>query len=91
MMRRVAGSFAQYEKARLVTKLRDAPQRKRETAGKCDGNRSHAEARPELLALVRQLRRRRRKGGQRSLREISAELAARGLLKERGNAFLRGL
>jgi DNA invertase Pin-like site-specific DNA recombinase len=87
MMRQIAGSFAQYEKARLVAKLRAARQRKRETAGKCEGRRSHAEARPELVALVRQLRRRRPKGGQRSLREISAELAARGFINERGNAF----
>jgi hypothetical protein len=35
----------------------------------------------------RQLRRRRPKGGQRSLREISAELAARGFMNERGDAF----
>jgi hypothetical protein len=40
-----------------------------------------------LVALVRQLRRRRPKGGQRSLREISAELAMRGFMNERGNAF----
>jgi hypothetical protein len=38
-------------------------------------------------ALVRQLRRRRPKGGQRSLREISAELAQRGILNERGDAY----
>jgi hypothetical protein len=48
---------------------------------------AHAEENPELVALVRQLRRRRPKGGQRSLREISAELAARGFRNERGNAF----
>jgi hypothetical protein len=53
MMRQIAGLFPQYEKARLVAKLRAARQRKRETAGKCEGRRSHAEARPELVALVR--------------------------------------
>jgi hypothetical protein len=42
---------------------------------------------PELVALARQLRRRRPKGGQRSLREISAELAQRGFMNELGNAF----
>jgi DNA invertase Pin-like site-specific DNA recombinase len=88
MMRQIAGSFAQYEKARLVAKLRAARQRKRETAGKCEGRRSHAEARPELVALVRQLRR-RPKGGQRSLREISAELATRGFMNESGNPSAR--
>lgn len=57
------------------------------TNGKCEGRKSHDELHPELVALVRQLRRRRPKGGQLSLREISAELAARGSMTERGNAF----
>jgi hypothetical protein len=43
--------------------------------------------RPEVVALVRQLRRKRPKGGQRSLREISAELAQRGIFNERGQPF----
>jgi hypothetical protein len=55
--------------------------------GKCKGRKSHAELRPELVALVRNMRRRRPKGGQRSLRDISAELAARGHLNERGVPF----
>ena len=57
------------------------------TGKKVEGRKSHAEQNPELVALVRQLRRWRPKGGQRSLREISAELAGRGHLNERGNAF----
>jgi DNA invertase Pin-like site-specific DNA recombinase len=87
MMRQIAGSFAEYEKARLVAKLRAARQRKRETVGKCEGRKSHAERNPELVALVRQLRRRRPKGGQRSLRDVSAELAQRGIMNERGQPF----
>jgi hypothetical protein len=70
-----------------VAKLRGARERKRREVGKCEGRKSHAELRPELVALARQLRRRRPKGGQRSLREISAELAARGFMNERGDAF----
>jgi hypothetical protein len=72
---------------RLVAKLRGAHERKRRETGNCEGRKSHAEENPELVALVRQLRRRRPKGGQQSLREISAELAARGFRNERGNAF----
>jgi hypothetical protein len=52
-----------------------------------EGRKSHAELNPELVPLVRQLRRRRPKGGQRSLREISVELAARGFMNERGSPF----
>jgi DNA invertase Pin-like site-specific DNA recombinase len=87
MMRQVAGAFAQYEKARVVAKLRAARERKRALTGKAEGRKSHAELRPEVVALVRQLRRRRPKGGQRSLREIAAELAALGHLNERGRPF----
>src|SRR5262245_8885671 len=87
MMRQIAGSFAQYEKARLVAKLRGARERKRREGGKCEGRKSHAELRPELVSLVRQLRRKRPKRGQRSRREISVELAARGHLNERGQPF----
>src|ERR1700704_5943374 len=37
MMRQIAGSLAQYEKTRLVTKLRGARERLREANGKCEG------------------------------------------------------
>jgi hypothetical protein len=40
-----------------------------------------------LVALVRQLRRKRPKGGQRSLRDVSAELSQRGIMNERGQPF----
>ena len=42
---------------------------------------------PKVVALVRQLRRKRPKGGQLSLRDIAAELAERGILNERGKRF----
>jgi DNA invertase Pin-like site-specific DNA recombinase len=86
-MRQIAGAFAQLEKSRLVRKLREARERKRAVVGKCEGRKSHAELRPDMVALARQLRRKRPKGGQRSLREIAAELAARGYLNERGQPF----
>jgi DNA invertase Pin-like site-specific DNA recombinase len=79
MMRQIAGAFAQYEKARLIARLRRA----REVKGKTGGRKSLAETKPELVELVRKLRRPTRSGKQRSLREISAELAAHGLVVER--------
>jgi hypothetical protein len=71
----------------VVAKLKGARDRQRALKGKCEGRKSHAEMHPELVALVRQLRRKRPKGGQRSLREISAELALRGIMNERGSPF----
>jgi DNA invertase Pin-like site-specific DNA recombinase len=68
MMRQIAGSFAEYEKARLVAKLRGARERKRAAAGKCEGRKSWAEINPELVREAKRLRRRSPKGHQRSLR-----------------------
>jgi len=86
-MRQIAGTFAQLEKARLVAKLKAARDRKRASAGKCEGRKSHVEARPEVVDVARQLRRRKPKGGQMSLRAISAALAERGYVNERGKPF----
>ena len=72
----------------VVAKLKGARERKRTITGeKVEGRKSHAELRPEVVALVRQLRRRRPKGGQSSLRDISAELAQRGIMNERGKPY----
>src|SRR5262245_11609690 len=87
LVRQVLGAISEFEKAMTVAKLRGARERKRRETGKCEGRKSHAERNPELVVLVRRLRRRRTKGGQRSLREISAELAQRGIFNERGKPF----
>src|SRR5215467_12360278 len=84
LVRQVLGAIAQFEKASAVAKLAAARKRKREKLGKCEGRKSHREKRPEAVALARQLRRRRPKGGRRSLRQIAKELAAQGFLNERG-------
>lgn len=83
----IAAVFSQIEKKRLVRKLRVARERKRASGVKVEGRRSHAELNPDMVVLARRLRRKRSKGGQRSLREISRELAARGYLNQRGQPF----
>jgi DNA invertase Pin-like site-specific DNA recombinase len=87
MMRQIAGAFAEYEKARLVGKLRAARERKRTATGKCEGRKSYAELDPELVRVAKRLRRRSPKGGQRSLRDISAELARLGHVNANGRPF----
>jgi hypothetical protein len=87
MMRQIAGSFAEYEKARLVSKLKAARERKRVGSGKCEGRKSWAEVNPELVREAKRLRRRSPKGHQRSLRDVAAELAKLGHLNERGATF----
>jgi hypothetical protein len=80
-------SISEFDKAMTVAKLRGARERKRRDVGKFEGRKSHAELNPALVATAKQLRRHRPKGGQRSLRAISAELASLGFLNERGRPF----
>ena len=44
MMRQIAGEFAEYEKARLVSKLRHARERVRQEMGKREGRKPHGGA-----------------------------------------------
>jgi DNA invertase Pin-like site-specific DNA recombinase len=87
LVRQVLGAISEFDKAMTVAKLRGARERKRRDAGKCEGRKSHAELNPALVASAKRLRRHRPKGGQRSLRAISAELASLGFLNERGRPF----
>jgi len=85
MMRQVAGAFMEYEKGRLVAKLRGARERKnKETGKKVGGRKSHAELWPEVVAEARRLRRAKGKARHLSYREISARLKEAGYCNERG-------
>jgi DNA invertase Pin-like site-specific DNA recombinase len=85
LVRQVLGAISQFEKATLVAKLKAARDRKRERTGhKVEGRRSHAEMHPEMVALVKQLRRKQRNGERRSLRDVAAELARRGYVNANG-------
>lgn len=87
-MRQIAGVFAELEKHRLVAKLKAARDRKRRETGKCEGRKSHSEARPETVALAKRLHRKNSKtGGRRSLRGIAAALADAGHLNENEKPF----
>ena len=88
MMRQIAGAFAEYEKARLVHKLRHARERQRRERGKCEGRKAHAELHPDVVALAKKLRRASPKTGERlSYRKISAQLKTSGFVNERGQPY----
>jgi DNA invertase Pin-like site-specific DNA recombinase len=88
MMRQVAGAFAEYEKGRLVAKLRSGRQRKRiETGKKVGGRKSQAELWPHVVAAAKRLRRASPKTGRMSFREISVRLEEAGHRNERGQPF----
>lgn len=92
MMRQVSGAFAEFEKARLVQKLRGSRDRASAEAGRrVEGRKGHADRNPELLREVRRLGRQNPKTGMaRTVREIAAELARLGYTTERGTAFNPG-
>lgn len=78
LVRQVLGAIAEFEKTTLVAKLRAARDRKKAVTGKCSGRKSYAEMRPEVVAKARELR------PGRSLRKVSAELAAAGFTTPSG-------
>ncbi len=86
-MRQIAGAFAQLEKARLVSKLRVARERKRATGVKVEGRKSYREMNPDMVAEAKRLHRYPVNGRRRSLREVSAELAAAGYVTGTGKPY----
>jgi DNA invertase Pin-like site-specific DNA recombinase len=83
LVRQVLGAIAQFEKTSLVAKLKAARDRKKAAMGKCGGRKSYAEARPEVVALAKQLR-----SQSLSLRKISAALALQGYLTASGKPYV---
>ena len=87
-VRQILGAVAQFEKAALVAKLRHARDRVRAEQGRCEGRKPVP---AEIIAAARKLARRSPKtGNRRSLRAISAELAALGHLGPAGKPYLPG-
>ena len=87
LLRQVLGAVSEFEKAMVVAKLRGARDRKRKTGMKVEGRKSIAEKKPQVIELARRLNRKRPKGGQRTLREISAELAIAGHFTRTGRPY----
>ena len=97
LLRQVAGAVAQYEKTRIVQKLKGARDRKSsETGRRIEGRRGYRKLNPELVREARRLARKSPlTGNARSLRQIAAELAALGYVNGKGQPFaaetVRGL
>jgi DNA invertase Pin-like site-specific DNA recombinase len=89
LIRQVLGAIAQFDKAMTVAKLKGARDRKRASGVKVEGRKSYAEKEggAELVALARKLRRYPVNGRRRSLRDVSAELAAKGFVSASGKPF----
>lgn len=85
MMRQIAGAFAQYEKARLVGKLKAARDRKSEAVGKrIEGQKGFAGHRPEIFEAIRAIR---AAAPAASMRQIAELLAREGYTSRTGKVF----
>jgi DNA invertase Pin-like site-specific DNA recombinase len=85
MMRQIAGAFAQYEKARLVGKLRSARDRKSKEAGKrIEGRKGFKITQPEMIETLHAIK---LEMPMATLRVIADELATRGFKSRTGKTF----
>jgi DNA invertase Pin-like site-specific DNA recombinase len=84
LVRQVLGAIAQFQKTSLVAQLKAARDRKKAETGKCGGRNSYAEAKPELVALAKQLKRELPRP---SLRDISGALFDRGYATPLGKPY----
>ncbi len=87
LIRQILGAIAQYDKAMTVQKLWVARERKRLKNGKCEGRKGYSELAPEIIAEIRKLNRKPRKGRRRSRQEICDILNEKGFLTITGKAF----
>jgi DNA invertase Pin-like site-specific DNA recombinase len=83
LVRQVLGAISQFEKASLVAKLRAARERKVAAGGRGTGRWRYDEARPDVVALARELHEQGL-----SYRKISAALAERGHVTGGGKPYV---
>ena len=83
-MRQMAGVFSEYEKQRLVLKMRAARERIRAEGRRCEGQLGYAHTDHHLVDLAKGLRRKKKN---RSYRKISAQLFELGYKTKNGKPF----
>lgn len=83
----IQGVFAELEKSLLVKKLRTARERVRAEQGKCEGRKSTKEVNPEVIKLIKKLR--RTKPGQKRMTyaQVADRLNSEGYQTVSGKAW----
>lgn len=87
LIRQVLGAIAEYDKEMTVQKLRVARNRQKALTGKCEGRKSYHESNPELIAEIKRLRRKPRKGKRLSLQKTLEALNDNGFTTATGKPF----
>ncbi|MFC1601367.1 recombinase family protein [Candidatus Sumerlaeota bacterium] len=80
LVRQILGAISEFEKSRLVSKLRVARERKRKRTGRCEGRLPFGllPGEAETLNRMKQLNRKPRMGKRRSMAEIARKLNEEG-------------
>ena len=91
MVRQIMGSIAEYEKSRLVAKLRVARERQRQKTGTCEGKKPFGvlPGEEETLERMKTLYRKPRMGQRRGFGDIAALLNAEGSPTRTGKPWCR--
>ena len=87
LIRQVLGAVAEFEKAMIVLKFKDARDRKRATGVKVEGHKNFLEINPELVRIATRLHRYPVNGRRRSLRQVSTALASAGFVTGKGKPY----
>lgn len=82
LIRQILGAVAQFDKTTLVNKLRGARERKRAAVGRCEGNPHWIPVTATVIDVARGYR-----AQGMSLRQVSAQLAAGGMLAPSGKPY----
>lgn len=92
MIRQILGSFAQFEKATLVAKLRGSRERKRRDNGRCEGRKPFGtrEGEQAVLDRIKELSRKPRGGDRLSTQAIADKLNEEGLPTRTGKPWSKG-
>lgn len=92
LVRQILGAIAEFEKSRLVSKLRVARDRKRRQTGHCEGQKPFGsmDGEEDTLTRIRELHRKPRGGERHTLKEIAETLNQEGYPTRSGKPWSRG-
>lgn len=82
--------FSELEKNLLVKKLRLSRERKRNAGEKCEGRKSVKEVSPEIINLIKKLRRKDKYGHQKTFKQIADVLNDDGIASTSGKKWTMG-
>jgi DNA invertase Pin-like site-specific DNA recombinase len=85
MIRQIMSSLSQYEKTKLVKRLKLARDKIKAETGKCGGRSKLSESQPDLLKTLLKLARKPRGGQRKSYKQIADDLNRDGFTNSKGN------